>query len=264
MKKYCSLLLVSCFSFGITHAQVLYDECFNALDLGVVPSCDPTFFLSNTLATASDVFPDSEVTCFQNNDHDVWIQFTVSANSLSPMYTLDFENIVYNANSSSVSLQVALYRGLCPDEMYELYCFYSADGESGLSVDVHLTPSFTYYLRINTSYDTLNPGVQVGLASMWLCITNQLQANNQNELNQLRMGISPNPVSEDLLIQWYHDLQAESILKVTDAMGRFVYEEKIQAGQSSKKVSVRDLPKGIYTCRVLGANAQSVGQFVRN
>ncbi len=61
---------------------------------------------------------------------------------------------------------------------------------------------------------------------------------------QLPLGLSPNPTSEQLRVVWYKPLEGRLVL--ADLHGRPVLERQIGVGQRKVELWVADLPKGVY------------------
>jgi gliding motility-associated-like protein len=141
-------------------AQPAYNDCQTPYDVGYVPFCDSATIFTNIDATASNVAPDAIPTCFNGGsvDRDVWISFNASLDPDFIDYNITVSGIIDGATPAMLNPQVAVYRGECPDEMYELLCEQAQLGTGTVSLNVFgLTPGFQYFLRINDYSATATP-----------------------------------------------------------------------------------------------------------
>ena len=142
MRK-CLLLLSFLFLSAAAFAQIDgADECSNAIDLGIAPTCPSTTVYTNENSTASVLPFDNTPTCFSTvPDNDVWFTFTTPADGSIVDFTIQLFSFVDNGNGIQ-NPQIAVYRidGSC-DELAEFDCLSTPDGTSNTSFDlVGLTP----------------------------------------------------------------------------------------------------------------------------
>ncbi len=157
--RYILFALSTFFSAGL-FAQPFYDNCATPYDVGTVPFCDTTIFFNNIDATTSVVDPDQFPTCFNGGvpNRDVWILFYASLDPDFVDYTITLTGVQNGSQPSITNPQVAVYRGECPDEMFELTCVSGELGSTSVEVNVYgLIPGFPYYLRINDYSATAQP-----------------------------------------------------------------------------------------------------------
>lgn len=171
MKFWLTILL---FQFAmLAYAQPSNDECETAIDLGIVPFCEPTIF-SNLGATASDIGPGNVPSCWENGtvQRDVWFKFTASDKILDYTITLKGEGATPITNP-----QLAIYRGDCgPGTLFFYGCFKpQITGAQLLKFNLSgLTPGADYWIRISDWPE--NPGTNAG--SFSLCIEKKSPLTN--------------------------------------------------------------------------------------
>ena len=159
MKQIFTFLLL-CLSL-IAYAQPpVNDDCSGLIDLGEAPICDETVFYSNVDATPSDIGFGNIPTCWNGGtvQNDVWFAFQTSDTIFD--YTITVTGLTDGTGSEPLqNPQIALYRGDCEvDGLAELDCIASENGDTELSLDaIGLTPSITYFIRINDFSATAAP-----------------------------------------------------------------------------------------------------------
>ncbi len=79
----------------------------------------------------------------------------------------------------------------------------------------------------------------------------------------LAVKISPNPANEDAVISYNVQGADEVAVSVTDVAGVCVYSNKATAAKGSMKVSLAQLPAGIYMVAVVAGEQQSVTKLVK-
>lgn len=150
--KYGITLIVSLFFhlslFGQAPAN---DECINAIDLGMAPSCDEAVY-TNVDATTSDVGMFNLPECWQsgNTDRDVWFAFTPS--DTIEDYRISIIGEAANGDPAIVNPQVAVFRGTCGIDMIfpDAACAVADPGTGEVTADFFGPDlGITYYIRVN-------------------------------------------------------------------------------------------------------------------
>ena len=76
---------------------------------------------------------------------------------------------------------------------------------------------------------------------------------NEDLTVHLTLQTFPNPATAEVTIQYHLKTPAETKLQVTDALGKEVFhvnEKRSASGSYSRKLDVRNLPKGVYLVRL--------------
>lgn len=92
--------------------------------------------------------------------------------------------------------------------------------------------------------------------SQWRCgqtntLTPTCTLNNLNEQQKIikdYIKLMPNPANNKLIISWEGDMSGNSIIKITDQLGRLVYETKME--YSITEVDLQNLSQGFYNVMV--------------
>ncbi len=171
------LLLFVLLAIGtISLAQPVNNNCSGLIDLGVVPTCDPTIY-TNVGATGSDIGFGNNPSCFNGGtaQRDVWFAFTATSDLTDVTITLVGVNNGPNIDPIT-NPQIALYRGDCEtDGLAELSCISTPDGATQIQLDIlGLTPDIPYYIRINDYSATAAPN----WGDFTLCIEEYVPAIN--------------------------------------------------------------------------------------
>jgi hypothetical protein len=79
-------------------------------------------------------------------------------------------------------------------------------------------------------------------------------------------ALYPNPVVNDIQINYESSSAGQLQLEIIDLQGRLQIKEliNIQTGTNSKTISVANLQKGIYVCRMINANKSESVKFLKN
>ena len=79
-------------------------------------------------------------------------------------------------------------------------------------------------------------------------------------------ALYPNPVVNDIQINYESSSAGQLQLEIIDLQGRLQIKEliNIQAGTNSNSISVANLQKGIYVCRIINANKSESVKFLKN
>jgi surface protein len=147
----------ACWEIVDLSAPPINDDCFDLIDLGVVPDCMGTIY-TNINATTTDIGFGNSTACFNEGttQRDVFFAFEVTAAATDLTITID--GLEDGPNGVSITNpQVALYRGGCTG-LVELFCASAADGTNTVSLDlIGLTPGIPYFLRINDYSSSAQP-----------------------------------------------------------------------------------------------------------
>ncbi|MCP3930892.1 MAG: T9SS type B sorting domain-containing protein [Bacteroidetes bacterium] len=149
-------------SIVLSIAQPSYDDCSNAIDLGIAPFCDGSVF-SNIDATPSTISSNPSFnipSCWNNTDNDVWLQFTTPPDGSILDFEITVAGISDGPNTEELMQpQIAVYRGACmTDGLAELACISSGLGQTAVQLVLEgLTPGYPYFLRINDYSATAAP-----------------------------------------------------------------------------------------------------------
>ena len=73
----------------------------------------------------------------------------------------------------------------------------------------------------------------------------------------------PNPVLDQLSIQWDDQLMDDLCFQIIDALGRIVRQGQLSEGQSYHVIEMHDLSSAVYTIRVLHHETQVLKKFVK-
>ncbi|MBL7810184.1 MAG: hypothetical protein JNN28_20345, partial [Saprospiraceae bacterium] len=157
MKKALSVLLFLA-TANVLIAQAPVNDAFDCntmINLGEVPSCDPTVY-TNQNATPSTIATVDTVSCFQSGSaqRDVWFRFQC------PISLLDLRITLAGVTGTPITNpEFAVYRGDCFfDGLAELSCVSSSQGQTGAQMDLFgLTPGLDYYIRVSDWSATATP-----------------------------------------------------------------------------------------------------------
>lgn len=81
--------------------------------------------------------------------------------------------------------------------------------------------------------------------------------SSENELNdsQPSIEIYPNPVNDNLIIDYKHALKRDAQLQIFDTMSNRVYSQNVNAGEAKTNIAIGDiLKKGIYYLQILNGD----------
>ena len=187
MKNAYIVLVISLFAFGLK-AQIEFTNCQNAYQiLDPIDWCSQTAEFNNINVGASGYGNSS---CWNNNDNDIWFQFTSFATAI---------NIVVDASgqNSLGQAQITLYTGNCGGVINELQCEFGFDivnlFETGLIIGQ------SYFIRINgrdndqgtfkLCINNYNPPVNPGQD----CITGSVLCDKSPFVVQAVSGAGANP-----------------------------------------------------------------------
>ncbi len=147
MKKLFTLflLLQSLFVLGQAPSN---DNCENAVDFGIAPSCKTTIY-NNKNATKTDIGTNNNPFCPQegNVNHDVWFKFVASDTIFQ--YTISVKAAASNGIKSP---NINMYRGGCGKDNLIRVCIDSvtvSSGEFTFNITDDLTPGENYWLRVS-------------------------------------------------------------------------------------------------------------------
>ncbi|MCB9266506.1 MAG: hypothetical protein H6558_15865 [Lewinellaceae bacterium] len=149
-------------------AQPANDDCNTPIHLGVAPACPDSVFFSNVNATASNTGTGAPPSCFNGGtaENDIWFTFTTSDTVYD--YTMTLVGMADGAGAAIVNPQIALYRGDCAGGLAELACASAETGAEEVELNVEgLTPSVTYFLRVND----YSPSVAPNWGAFQLCVS---------------------------------------------------------------------------------------------
>lgn len=149
MKRVFSIvisLLAAVFSYAQAPVNDPFD-CNTMVNLGEVPSCDPTVY-TNVNATSGAIATLDTVSCFQSGEaqRDVWFRFQC------PITLLDLRITLTGVGGTPITNpEFAVYRGDCQfNGLAELSCISASQGQTGAQLDLFgLTPGINYYIRVS-------------------------------------------------------------------------------------------------------------------
>lgn len=206
MKPNGTLFLLLLMSLSLL-AQPPSDDCEGLIDLGQAPVCTNDIY-TNVDATASNPFSDPSFnipSCWNIINHDVWASFTVPADGSIVDFVITITGTEDGVNGSIVQPQIALYRGACQENgLAELLCAEAVLGENEVTLTAEgLTPSLTYFLRIDDVMNTATPN----WGDFEICVEELvLEANITASADTLCAGtpldISAEIMGEPTSIQW--------------------------------------------------------------
>ncbi len=147
MKKLFTLFLLLQSLFVLAQAPS-NDNCENAVDFGVAPSCKTTVY-NNKNATQTDIGTNNNPFCPQegNVNHDVWFKFVASDTIFQ--YTISVKAAASNGIKSP---NINMYRGGCGKDNLIRVCIDSvtvSSGEFTFNITDDLTPGENYWLRVS-------------------------------------------------------------------------------------------------------------------
>jgi len=89
---------------------------------------------------------------------------------------------------------------------------------------------------------------------------NELNANTANKLT-----VYPNPTPEEMNVSFEADAIENVQLQILDLQGKLYIQQvlKCQIGTNLHTVSVSELPKGLYICRLLNSKAIATTKFIK-
>ena len=76
-------------------------------------------------------------------------------------------------------------------------------------------------------------------------------------------NVFPNPVLDQLSIQWDDQLKDDLNFQIIDALGRVVRQGQLSGGQLYHVIEMHDLSSAVYTIRVLHRETQVLKKFVK-
>jgi hypothetical protein len=81
----------------------------------------------------------------------------------------------------------------------------------------------------------------------------------------MEMHLFPNPVSDQLTVNFIAQTEEQITIRVYDIIGRLVFEESIWSivGENTAQISTQQLPQGIYLLQISGNDTQNVQRFVK-
>jgi len=82
-------------------------------------------------------------------------------------------------------------------------------------------------------------------------------ASSEPASNLLDLQVSPNPVQDQLLVQWDASSMPESVLELVDLNGKLIQGEVRPTGKV--QWSMNNLPSGTYLIRLLAADQTLLG-----
>ena len=149
MKRAFSII-ISLLAAVLSHAQAPVNDPFDCnamINLGEVPSCDPTVY-TNVNATPGAIATLDTVSCFQSGEaqRDVWFRFQC------PITLLDLRITLTGVGGTPITNpEFAVYRGDCQfNGLAELGCVSANQGQTGAQMDLFgLTPGINYYIRVS-------------------------------------------------------------------------------------------------------------------
>lgn len=159
MRLIYSLSLVL-FSVATLFAQPANDDCFSAIDLGMLPACSNTIY-TNVGADETILGNNDLPSCFNGGltQRDVWFTFTTPEDVESVTITVSGVENGPNAQML-INPQFTVYLGECGDELFEVtgLCAQAPDGQSEVQANfAGLEPGATYFLRVNDYSATAAP-----------------------------------------------------------------------------------------------------------
>lgn len=129
------------------------------------------------------------------------------------------------------------------------------NGQGGL-LAIHIDPSdvnagtglYRYYVTANTTYlDSVDVFVNSGTSNI-----------KENKSNAVILSSFPNPASEILNVN-LQSSSTEGYLKITDVLGKVVYDEKIVG---SKKINVEEFKNGVYILNLTSNGTKTTKRIV--
>jgi Secretion system C-terminal sorting domain len=84
-----------------------------------------------------------------------------------------------------------------------------------------------------------------------------------NAVNKL--SIYPTSVSEQMIVSFESDVSEKVQFQILDLQGKLYIQQvwNCQIGTNIKNVSVLELPKGLYICRLLNSKAIATNKFIK-
>ncbi len=105
-------------------------------------------------------------------------------------------------------------------------------------------PTYNFRTTPNHPYYTLGP-IDGSLCDT-LGIDNIMVSAQEPTKDIPNFTIFPNPTTETFSLKCNHTVKENTILKITDAMGRIVYTNVLDSGEMEYEIDVSRLAKGIY------------------
>ncbi|MCC6282717.1 MAG: T9SS type A sorting domain-containing protein [Saprospiraceae bacterium] len=88
---------------------------------------------------------------------------------------------------------------------------------------------------------------------------------DQEDVLQSSISVSPNPTADFILVSIDADAPSEYALQLTDAQGKIVFQMNIaETTGFQKRISLQQLPQGVYALTVAGAKGAVTRQVVKN
>ena len=97
---------------------------------------------------------------------------------------------------------------------------------------------------------------------VWFGNGDRMLTNVEEELSQTAFEVFPNPVNEVLTITSEIEDTSQGSLKITDVMGRVIYNDILFFGKE-KTIDVSSLPQGQYILTVTSKDGVGSKSFVK-
>ena len=101
-----------------------------------------------------------------------------------------------------------------------------------------ITEGGTYFWRVSSTNDC-------GLATSTV-FQFTFMPNAVNEIEGNRIDIFPNPTLAEVQINFTRPTDQQLLLQVHHVNGSLLFQRQLQAGQQQERVSLMDLPAGVY------------------
>lgn len=87
---------------------------------------------------------------------------------------------------------------------------------------------------------------------------------NESKVDLLNFSFLPNPVFDDLEVNFNQQEQYPIHLQLFDLFGRLVYEEKFMTNNNKKKIDLKFLKSGVYYLQFKNGTSELVKKLIKN
>jgi hypothetical protein len=173
-------------------------------------------------------------------------------------------------NYLKVIFSIGIFIAICNTEIHATNFLYVRE-KSGTQTAVSLSSikklSFPSGNLMLTKTDGNTSGFAVtGLRSLFFTNSGTTDVKETTSRLIKSFALYPNPVVNDIQINYESSNDGQIQLEIIDLQGRLQIKQliSIQTGTNSKSISVANLQKGIYVCRIINENKSESVKFSKN
>ncbi len=84
----------------------------------------------------------------------------------------------------------------------------------------------------------------------------------EEEADQLAIQLYPNPVGNQLTVQFNNQISGKTVIQIVDVTGKVVRSQEVNGSVQTINIDVADLANGLYTLSISGADNFTSKHFV--